>query len=66
MENWKKTGVLNKFEEIQICAYLHKGKSVSLFLHILWSTEDSPDPAWDTNIAEIMSNCQTRLLDCNY
>lgn len=59
MENWRMAGVLNRFEETQKYAYLYIGKSVSLLLHFLWSTEGNPDAARDTNTAEIMSNCET-------
>lgn len=60
MENWRMTGVLNRFEETQKYAYLYKRKLDYLLLHILWSSpESSPDTTWDTNGAEIMSNCET-------
>lgn len=58
MENWRMSGVFNRFEETQKYAKLCKGNSVSLLLYILWSTASSSDATWDTNAAEIMSKCK--------
>lgn len=58
MENWRMAAVLNRFEKTHKYAYLYKGKLVSLLLHVLWSTDSSPATAWDTDAAEIMSNCE--------